>query len=256
MTPLPELQRQFAAAVLEDAPDVQAHIRPGRFGAARHLQIHKNNTFASLTEALTAVFPVTQKLVSDKFFAFAADRYIREQPPRGGNLHDFGRSFPAFLAGFEPAQTLAYLPDVARLEWAWHEAFHAADAEPFAIGRLAAVNESQYQALRFRLHPSARLIESEYPILRIWQANLAGSRDIPPVDLTGGGVRLLVLRPALEVEIEPLGAGDNALLQALAEGGTFADASDRALGRDPSYDLAARLGYFVQRTAITDFTLT
>ena len=252
---LRELQREFAAAVFGDVPDIYARLQPGRFGAERHLQVYRNNTFANLTDALAAVFPVVQRLVSEKFFAFAANRYIHEQPPRDGNLHSFGKSFPAFLAGFEPARTLAYLPDVARLEWAWHEAFHEADSQPLALERLAAVPPERHGELRFTLSPTARLVESDYPILHIWRTHQEDCLDGPSVDLAEGGVRLLVLRPVFEVEIELLSAGDYALLQALAEGRIFADAGERALSSEPAYNLVARLGYFVQRSAITGFTL-
>ena len=77
--------------------------------------------------------------------------------------------------GFSPALSLraqlAYLPDVARLEWAWHRAFHAADRAPLALERLAAVPPERYGQVRFRLHPSAQFIASDYPLLRIWEVN-------------------------------------------------------------------------------------
>ena len=40
---------------------------------------------------------------------------------------------------FEPAQGLAYLADVARIEAAWTRAYHAEDAEPLGTARLAAL---------------------------------------------------------------------------------------------------------------------
>ena len=39
--------------------------------------------------------------------------------------------FPNFLETFEPAQRAPFLPDVARIEWAWRQAYHAADARPY-----------------------------------------------------------------------------------------------------------------------------
>jgi hypothetical protein len=255
MPSLRELQRDFAAAVFEDTPDVHVHLQPGQLGVERHLQIHKNNTLANLTEALAAVFPVVQRLVGEEFFAFAADHYIRRHPPRSGNLHDFGEELAGFLGSFEPARLLAYLPDVARLEWCWHRAFHAASVPPLAVDRLATVTGHDYPRLRFRLHPSARLIESEYPILRIWQVNQEGYAGEELVDLAAGGGRLLVVRPLLEVEIESIGAGDYALLSAIADHATFAEASECALAAEPDFDLPARFRHFVQRGAIADFTL-
>ena len=182
------------------------------------MQVYRNNVFESLVGALKAVYPAVERLVGAGFFAYAADGYIRRHPPASGNLHDFGGDFAGFLTGFEPARELAYLPDVARLEWAWHRAFHAADQAPLALARLAAVPPEQYGKLRFRLHPSVQLIASDYPILRIWQVNQPEYAGNVVVNLADGGVRLLVARRELEVVIESLSAGDDALLRAFVAG--------------------------------------
>jgi len=251
MPSLREVQESFAAAILADAPGLITHIADGAFPAERHLQIYRNNVFAGLTDGLVAVFPVAEKLVGEGFFRFAADAYIRRNPPLSGNLHDFGGSFPEFLARFEPAENLPYLPDVARLEWLWHEAFHAAEAPPLRIEDLAQVAPDDYERLRFALHPSARLLDSPWPILRIWQANQDGHASEAHVDLAEGGVRLLIHRRDLEVLIEPLAAGDHALLAGFRDGQTLGEASDTALACDPHYDLAARLGHHVSSAALS-----
>lgn len=251
MPSLPELQRAFADAVYADGDAVARHVRDGRFPAARLLQVYRNNVFESLSGALKAVYPVVERLVGTGFFAYAADGYIRAHPPASGNLHDFGERFAEFLAGFAPAQNLSYLPDLARLEWAWHRAFHAADGAPLPLARLAAVAPADYGALRFRLHPSAQLLASDYPVLRIWQVNQPDYKGDASVDLAEGGVRLLVVRPLQEVEIENLGAGDDALLRAFAAGRDFEQASHAALAAQPDYDMAAALRRHVARGVIT-----
>lgn len=254
MPALPELQRAFARAVYSDDPAVTHHVRDGRFPAARLLQVYRNNVFESLTGALKAVYPVVERLVGTGFFAYAADGYIRARPPASGNLHDFGERFVDYLADFAPAQHLPYLSDMARLEWAWHRAFHAADSGTLALERLAAVAPADYGALRFRLHPSAQLLASDYPVLRIWQVNQPNYEGDPAVDLAEGGVRLLVARPALDVEIESLSAGDDALLRAVAAGRAFEAAAAAALAAQPDYELTAALRRYVARGVITGFS--
>jgi len=252
---LPDLQRAFADAVYTGSDAVAQHVRDGRFPAARLLQVYRNNVFESLTGALKAVFPVVERLVGAGFFAYAADGYIRAHPPTSGNLHDFGQHFADYLAEFTPAQGLPYLPDVARLEWAWHRAFHAADVPPLSLERLAAVAPASYPALRFVLHPSVQLLASAYPLLHIWQVNqpdYAGDRS---VDLAEGGVRLRVARPGLDVEIESLNPGDDALLRAFAAGRDFDAASRAALAAQPEYDLSTALRAHVARGVITDFSI-
>ncbi len=252
---LRELQQAFAGAVFEDASTVLAHVRDEIFPAARHLQVYRNNTFANLTDALAAIHPVVQRLVGAEFFEHAADRYIRRHPPRSGNLHDFGEAFAEFLADFPPAQSLAYLPDVARLEWAWHEAFHAAEAAPFAFEGLGAIPPEAYEDLIFRLHPSARLLASKYPVLAIWEVNQPDFAGEPAVDLDQGGNNLLVMRRDLRVEIETLGPGEYALLGAFAALTRLADAHAIALEAEPGFELMRTLQKNIQSGAIAGFTL-
>jgi hypothetical protein len=253
---LRDTQRGFSSAILtDDSAPIRARIHPGRFGAERHLQIYRNNVYASLTDALQAVYPVIARLVGEDCFRGCGYHYLRHAPPASGNLHDFGEHFPEFLSSFEPVRELAYLPDVARLEWAWHLAFHAADAAELAREALSQVAPEKYGALRFALHPSARLLASDYPVLRIWQTNQPNADTAEAVvDLNEGGVHLLIARRDIAVEIEPLGRGEYALLSAFAQALSFADAGDAAMVSEPDFDLAASLRRRVQDQTIVGFS--
>ncbi len=253
MTPsLRELQQAFAAGVLDDQAGVLTELRALRFEPARHLQVYRNNTFANLTDAMRAVYPVVERLVGTGFFDYLADQFIRSHPPRSGNLHDFGAELAGFVAEFEPARALVYLPDVAQLEWSWHTAFHAADAEPLDPARLATLAPDRYGRVHFRLHPSARLLASDYPILRVWEANQDGQDSNATIDLDGGGERLLVIRRRLDVLIERLGPGDYQLLDGCRHGAPFETACGQALAAEPGFDLAAALRWHITRGTFTD----
>ena len=236
MPTLPDLQREFAAAVFDPGSErLPAEIRDGHFSGARLFQIYRNNVFISLTAALAAVYPVVQRLVGEGFFKYAADAFIRAHPPASGNLHDFGVGLAEFLATFPACAAHAYLPDVARLEWAYHAVFHAA-APKFDVAALADVSPERYSELRFGLSPAARLIASEYPLLALWRANQAGAAETP-IDLDAGGDRLLVFRRELEVEFKRLSVGEHALLAAWQRGATLHAASDAALEAEAEFDL-------------------
>lgn len=255
MPALRDLQAGFAAAVFEDDHGRFAvEVRAGRFSGERLLQIYRHNSFASLTRALEAVYPVVARLVGDGFFRYAADRYIRQYPSTSGNLHDFGDQFAAFLEAFEPAATLPYLADVARLEWAWHNAFHAAGHAALSLEQLATVPATLHDRLVFALHPAARLLVSDYPILAIWQANQPDA-DEQEIDLAAGGVRLLVLRRGLDIEFKTLGVGEYQLLRACADGRRFAAACAAALAAEPDFDLPGTLQQHVLLGTIASFRL-
>jgi hypothetical protein len=250
---LRDLQTEFAAALFDERPEMAARVHAGRFPAAQHLQVYRNNVVESLTGALRAVYPVVEKLVGDGFFRYAVHEYLRTHRPRSGNLHDFGNAFASFLAGFAPAAQLPYLPDMARLEWAWHQAFHAADAPEFDFARLSAVPAERHETLRFVPHPSAYLLASDFPIVRIFEINQESYGGDTSVDLAEGGVRVLVIRRGLTVYVEPLGAGEAELLTALAGQQPLGAAVEAALAAQPDFDLSGTLVGHLRRGTLVDF---
>jgi hypothetical protein len=247
---LRERQRQFAAAVFDGDARVAAQVLPGRLTAEQAVQIYRHNVLGTLTTALGAVYPVVEKLVDSGFFGYAAHEYLRDHHPMSGNLHDFGGAFADFLATFAPAAALPYLPDVARLEWAWHRAFHAAGTDAFDPARLASVDPERLPLLRFVLHPSAQLVASKYPIVRIFEVNQDGYEGSMRVDLDAGGVTALVIRRDLTVYVEPLAAGTAALLAAFHQNRSLAEALQAALAVQPDFDLNAVLADHVRRGTI------
>ncbi|NJM13578.1 MAG: DUF2063 domain-containing protein, partial [Synechococcaceae cyanobacterium SM1_2_3] len=195
MPRLRELQQDFAAAVLDGAQNgFERHIQAAGLSGVRRLQIYRNNTLLNLTASLRATYPVICRLVGDSFFDYAAAQYIAAYPSRSGDLEEFGGDFARFLESFAPAADLVYLPDVARLEWIYRQIFYAADHPPLDLTALAQVPAEQQADLHFQLHPAARLLESVFPILRIWQVNQTDYAGDAAVDLTAGGIKLLALR--------------------------------------------------------------
>src|SRR6516225_3565060 len=94
---------------------------------ADRLSIYYNTSRTALTNALRLNFPAVQRLVGEDFFAAAADTFITHELPNTAWLDLYGEGFPDFLQSFEPAASLTYLPDVARLERAVCHALHAVD---------------------------------------------------------------------------------------------------------------------------------
>jgi hypothetical protein len=231
-----DLQDRFRRAVLENRPGLLAEdVLADGLSVERRVGIHRNNTFLLLTEALRATFPVVCRLVDERFFAYAAHDFIAARPPAHGRLHAYGGLFPEFLASFPALSRLPYVADVARLEWAMSEAFHAADALPLEPAALAAVAPDRVAGLRLAAHPSLRLVESPYPVHAIWEANQPG-RD-GAADLAEGPARIAVLRPRLAVVYRTLSPGAFAFVRALASGAALGPAAEAAEAQDPAFDL-------------------
>lgn len=248
MPSLPELQAAFARAMMgrDEGALLAQWIVAGRgLDAEARIGVYRNNVFSNYRATLREVYPVVLALVGEPFFHRAADIYASDYPSRSGDLNDFGGEFGDFLAGWPPAAQLAYLPDIARLEWAMERVFHAAEASPLDLTALAAVSQEELAGLRFALHPASRIVDSPYPILRIWQVNQPDFSADQSVHLGAGGDALLVIRRSTTVEVERLSPGVLTLLQALAADLTLAQAHARALEADPELHLTALLQHHV-----------
>jgi hypothetical protein len=171
----------------------------------RRFNVYRNNVYSSLIDVMQARFPVASLLVGDEFFRAMARVYIEREPPRSAVLLRYGESFPSFVAGFEPAGSVPYLADIAALEWAWHAAYHSADAAPLPLEELASVASQAGDAV-FKLHPSLGLVSSTFPIVTIYELH-ADTSEPPQTKLEAQGEDALVLRPNLDVEIRRLPTG-------------------------------------------------
>jgi Putative DNA-binding domain len=237
-----ELERDFAAALLGGAEEsVVAEIEGDGLDPAARLAIYRHHVFTTLTEALEATYPVVVRLVDRRFFAYAADRYVRRYPPAGPCLFEYGESLANFLATFPPSQHLTYLPDVARLEWALNRALHAEDAVTLDPRWLAALPPDGIGRVRLRLHPSVSLLQSPWPIDRIWRANQPGADPDATVSLDQGGACLEVYRLEDDVVFRTVAADTYAFRSALASDLDLQSAVDAARGADPRFDLTDAL---------------
>jgi hypothetical protein len=200
-----------AAAMLADEPD--------------RLNIYRNTFVIGVTKALRLSYPAVHRLVGENFFDGAAGLFIAQCPPRAAYLDEYGEKFPEFLGNFQPAASLVYLADVARLEWAVSRAIHAADIEPLDLARLsprlAALSPAEQSRVALVPHPAVALLRTATPADVIWRAML--SRDdaaLAAVDVDAGAApaHLMVERRATGVEVSRLDAAEWRFAAALCEG--------------------------------------
>ena len=252
---LSALETHFRDGILTGDESLLAALEAGKLTEKKRLDIYRNNVFRNYRGALEAVYPTILSLVGADYFRQAVYRYIERYPSYSGDIHHYGEEFCDLLASLPGAAELAYLPDVARLEWSIHAAFHAGDAERLDLSRLQDVAPDDYGSLRFTLNPAARLFESPFPIRRIWQVNLRGFEGDQRVDLSEGGGAVLVMRRNFVMEVDNVSGAESAMLSAFARAEIFGQALEQSLVVDPAFDVAIFLQRFVANETIVDFTL-
>ena len=249
MRSLADVQAEFAAALRDPAVALPAGlVGPDREPAPRRFAVYRNNVVVGFVNTLRSGYPVVERVVGADFFQAMARAYALTEPPSSPLLMDYGASFADFIAGFAPAAPLPYLPDVARIERAWREAYHAADAEPLTAADFAAIDPKEVARLALELHPSLKLLRSPYPAQTIWTMN-APDGEVRPVDLSQAEDTLIV-RPDAEVTVRRVPPGGAAFVAALGRRATLGEAAAEALAEDARFDIAGNLSGLIAAGAI------
>ena len=184
-------------AVLQQGPSV---FPEGLFADATErvllgLKAHANTISHARLVALEETYPRTREHLGEAVFNALSRDFIERAEVRPRKLMQLGEGLADFLA--DRVHDVAAV-DLARVEWAWLQSYHAAEAEPLQLADLAALDEDGLLDLGLALHPAARLIRTQTP-LRPLMPELA--------ECAAPHMRfLLITRPAHEVLLHPLAA--------------------------------------------------
>lgn len=234
-------------------PDIVAPeglVTPSGELAAKRFDVYRNNVAVGLTDALEATFPLLVKSLGEDFFKAMAGVFLRQYPPDSPLLMHYGDQMPGFLEAFEPVQRYPYLADLARLELAFIQSYHAADSSPIDPRSLEAMPPEKLMTSTLSLAPSVRLIRSRWPIYQLWRFNTEADAPKPQ----SCAEDILVLRPEFDAIPRLLPSGGGAFIDALLGGKNFNEAVEHAVHEDKGHDLAITLGILIEGNAITTLT--
>jgi hypothetical protein len=232
MPSLRELQRALSAHIVAgDGPPLDAWIRvPAGADSAARIAVYTEGYPARVTEALRETYPALANILGDGSLAGLSDRYrgvLRDEPT---NLNDVGADLPRFLRQDRLSEQLAFLPELAELEWAVTRSFHAAACDRFDPIDCKSWSIEDWQRAQIRFQPGLALLRSRWP-LRALYATRNQDRDEIDVDLEQGGECVLVFRRGFEVAVEATPPREADAIEAFRAGATLAEVSE-GLARD------------------------
>lgn len=240
-------QDQFHDALLDSAQPVPSGLHDGQNRpAGARFSVYRNNVAVSLIEALEVSFPAVAKLIGPENFKRVAGLFWRQHPPTSPMIMTYGTDFSEFLEHFAPLQHLGYLPDVARLEQAMRESYHAADTTPVDPVALSGLPEEDLSIARVTLAPTVKIVRSSWPVYAIWSFTLEDGAPKPP-DVAQD---VLITRPVYDPKGHVLSAGGGAFISALTSGATIDQAFDIAINIAPDIDLAEVLTLLLDTASI------
>ncbi|MFM9889665.1 MAG: putative DNA-binding domain-containing protein [Rickettsiales bacterium] len=241
---LPKFQSQFVSAALAHDETPLGALLPADAAITPRdrMGVYHANVVLGLRDVLGETYSAVCKLVGEEFFTQLARDYVAAHPPQLGDVNQYGAQFAAFIAQYAPAQSLGYLADVARFEWAWNRAFLAHNDTAFNAETLAATGPETLLEKPLRLRQSSQLVALDYPADAIWRF-CEMQADAP--EIVARRRWLLVQRPGLEVEILTLTHAEFLALGALIRQIPLQQALAEAMEADARFDPTAFLSRHV-----------
>lgn len=256
---LSEFQESFKHTILE--PD---HLDNGMFRSTfrqdhgicleNRMKVYRNNIIRSLTDAVMAALPMTEKLVGREFLEQAMRAFVVANLPGQGNLNLYGMEFPNFIRTYEPAANLPYLQDFTKLEWLWETSYYAPDDLPLDPAELINIPEEDMPNLQFSFRKSFALLQSEYPLDEIVDFCRAEDQDNLQ-QLSDRCCKLMVYRPDLKVELRRLDDAEYLFLSTLQDGQTIHETAEILAETQPNADLTPLLQKHLQLGTFTSFEI-
>lgn len=149
-------------------------------GGERGLAAYRHNLSALARQALAVPFTRVRDALGDDEFAQLAWTFWRAHPPSSGDLGEWGGALAGFLA--ERAGEASGLPDLARLDWAIHNAERAADAALDADS-LQWLGSTPPDGLWLQLRPGVTLLTQRAGAVLVWRDGWRGvSQPLPAPD--------------------------------------------------------------------------
>lgn len=176
---LVDLQHAMAAAVMQpltadeqmqarsaDGRDMNAvaasFIAPNnRLTAFERLEIYNRQYWFRVLGALAEDFPALRSVVGTRAFEALSIAYLDAHPSRSFTLRNLGSKLPGWLAANPnfAGRRHRLAIDVAKIEWAFIEAFDNAESTPLTPDQVATLDAGS----RLTLQPHLRLLALDYP---------------------------------------------------------------------------------------------
>lgn len=260
MRPVPSLrdtQGAFSAALLGgDAQALAGLVHEDGIATAHRIAIYANNSRICFEQALAATYPVIQRLAGTDWFRQHARSYQLRCPSRRGDLQYVGDRYADYLQLELAGTPYEYFADIARLEWAYQEVLVAAEDSFLDPRSLASVAAEDYEHIVLALRNCVRLLESPYPLLKIWKANQGdGAADAATISLSDGPDHLIVIRREHHVEVRALTPEAFELLRQLNSGMPLGKIAEATAGSSRDQELGTNLRELFSMQILATFHL-
>ena len=183
LTPDSAMQAMTEQGLLSDEI-AASYIKPNSFLTSfERLEIYNRQYWFRVIDAVSEDFPALRAVLGGERFDSLVLAYLRENPSTSFTLRNLGARLPAWLASYPElaGSQHALALDVARLEWAYIEAFDGASLVPLGWEDFARLGRDS----TLRLQPHLQLLDLQYPVDDVV---LAVHKVTPAIDIVSNAV--------------------------------------------------------------------
>lgn len=214
---LRELQKNFASFIDNaDRVSVLSVIKENdSLTSSEGMGIYQASVQGGLKKALKEIYPVVGQITGERLFNKVMQDYIETYPCYQKNLDEYGEYLAELLVNYPWLEELEFLPDLARLEWAWHCAVNESDfkqTDSTSLKKRILENSD----IRINFVPTLTVLQSSFPVLDIWLAHQSDS-DNMEIELKQDYVEYLAVWRDVQnhLFIRPIGNVEFALITVL-----------------------------------------
>lgn len=215
---------------LKDDPELAAQaerIATGndRLSPVEQVDIYREQFWLRHVGVLRDDFASIEYALGDEAFEQLARAYLTACPSASFTLRDLGGHMVRFLESHAPWFEDAFLAELAKVEWAFVDAFDAKDAPPFDASTIAGRSEDEWPRARIVLHPALQRLTLAWPA---HDYRIAARKHEKPVRPERRPCHVVVYRGPELLHCLEITADAAAMLDELARGTPLGEACERA----------------------------
>lgn len=243
MPSLVEFQRQMRDAVVRgDVAALAPLLHAGGRDAARRADIHRRHYQTSLVTAVMGRFPATAWLVGSPALETAAVGFVRAHPPTAPCIAEYGREFPAWLAGQVAIGRVPYVEAFAALDWQLGRLAVSADGPAMDPSRVASLAPDALADAVLVLQDGTCYTKAEWPIDTLMRMFL-GERTVEHSTVSREPVWLEARGSRGVVSIARLSEAEWEFRSAIQRALPIGVAAERIWQFDPQFDPGVALAH-------------
>jgi Putative DNA-binding domain len=225
--------------------EVARIIRSGRhLEPIEQINIYVSAYFYRLLECLKEEFPATLAVIGTNDFASLVREYLVWRPPTEPSIFYAGRYLAEFLRNHNLAKCRPFIAELARLERATLETFHASEAPILTDEEMRAIPAQQWPTIELRSHPGVEILRGQWRVSEVLSAVERGDAWGEPAQEKNA---VIVWRRGTDVHYRIIEATETDALALLQKGASFAAICEAIASANSSSAQVVLIGQLLAR---------